>query len=86
MARWVIFAIVVGFVWGTLATVLADGPSLDNIASDGWCSFCCGLGIGSFFIPLLGRQSARGPSKSKFQYPSGHHLNDRFVDLGHRDG
>ncbi|MDP6195097.1 MAG: hypothetical protein QF880_05210 [Candidatus Poseidonia sp.] len=54
VARWVIFAIVVGSVWGTLTTVLADEPSSHNIASYGWCSFCCGLGIGLFFIPLWG--------------------------------
>lgn len=54
VARWVIFAIVVGSVWGTLTTVLADGPSSANVASDGWCSFCCGLGIGLFFIPIWG--------------------------------
>ena len=53
IVRWVIFAIVVGSVWGMLTTVLADGSS-DTIASDGWCSFCCGLGIGLFFIPLWG--------------------------------
>ena len=54
VARWVIFAVVVGSVWGTLTTVLADGPSSYNVASYGWCSFCCGLGIGLFFIPLWG--------------------------------
>ena len=55
IARWVVFAIVTGSVWGTLTTVLADDPSSGNIvASDGWISFCCGLGIGSFFIPLWG--------------------------------
>ena len=57
VARWVIFAIVVGSVWGTLTTMLADGPSsgsIVNIASQGWCSFCCGLGIGLFFVPLWG--------------------------------
>ena len=27
VARWVVFAIVVGSVWGTLTTVLADDPS-----------------------------------------------------------
>jgi len=53
VARWVVFAIVVGSVWGMLATVLADGSS-DTIASEGWCSFCFGLGIGLFFIPLWG--------------------------------
>jgi peptidoglycan/LPS O-acetylase OafA/YrhL len=54
VVRWVIFAIVVGSVWGTLTTILADGPSSDTVASEGWCSFCCGLGIGLFFIPLWG--------------------------------
>ena len=57
VARWVIFAIVVGSVWGTLTTMLGDGPSsasIVNIASQGWCSFCCGLGIGLFFVPLWG--------------------------------
>ena len=54
VARWVIFAIVVGSIWGTLTTVLADGPPSSNIASDGWFSFCCGLGIGLFFVPLWG--------------------------------
>jgi len=54
VVRWVIFAIVVGSVWGTLTMMLGDGPSSDNIASEGWCSFCCGLGIGLFFIPLWG--------------------------------
>ena len=55
IARWVVFAIVAGSVWGTLTTVLADDPSSGTIvASDGWISFCCGLGIGSFFIPLWG--------------------------------
>ena len=54
VVRWVIFAIVVGSVWGTLTMMLGDGPSSDNVASEGWCSFCCGLGIGLFFIPLWG--------------------------------
>jgi peptidoglycan/LPS O-acetylase OafA/YrhL len=54
VVRWVIFAIVVGSVWGILTTILADGPSSDTVASEGWCSFCCGLGIGLFFIPLWG--------------------------------
>ena len=54
VARWVIFAIVVGSVWGTLSTILADDPSSSYIASDGWCSFCCGLGVGLFFVPLWG--------------------------------
>ena len=54
VARWVIFAIVVGSVGGTLSTILADAPSSSNIASDGWCSFCCGLGVGLFFVPLWG--------------------------------
>ena len=54
VARWVIFAIVVGSVWGTLTTVLADDSSSSFVASDGWFSFCCGLGIGLFFIPLWG--------------------------------
>lgn len=54
VARWLIFAIVVGSVWGTLSTVLADDSSSSIVASDGWCSFCCGLGIASFFIPLWG--------------------------------
>ena len=54
VVRWVIFAIVVGSVWGTLTMMLGDGPSSDNIASEGWCSFCCGLGIGLFFIPIWG--------------------------------
>ena len=57
VARWVIFAIVVGSVWGTLSMMLGDGPSsgsIVNIASQGWCSFCCGLGIGLFFVPLWG--------------------------------
>ncbi len=53
VARWVIFAIVVGSVWGILTTILGDGPS-SGFASDGWFSFCCGLGIGLFFIPLWG--------------------------------
>ena len=54
VARWVIFAIVVGSVWGTLTTVLADDSSSSFVASDGWFSFCCGLGSGLFFIPLWG--------------------------------
>ena len=54
VARWVIFAIVVGSVWGTLTTILADDPPSSTIASDGWCSFCCGLGVGLFFVPLWG--------------------------------
>ena len=54
VVRWVIFAVVVGSVWGTLTTILADDPSSSYIASDGWCSFCCGLGIGLFFVPLWG--------------------------------
>ena len=54
VARWVIFAVVVGSVWGTLTTVLADDSSSSFVASDGWFSFCCGLGIGLFFIPLWG--------------------------------
>jgi len=55
IARWVVFAIVVGSVWSTLATVLADDPSSGTVvASDGWIRFCCGLGIGSFLIPLWG--------------------------------
>ena len=55
MARWVVFAIMVGSVWGTLTTVLSDDPSSGTVvASDGWISFCCGLGLGSFFIPLWG--------------------------------
>ena len=53
VVRWVIFAVVVGSVWGMLTTVLADGSS-HTIASEGWCSFCFGLGIGLFFIPLWG--------------------------------
>ena len=54
VARWLIFAIVVGSVWGILATVLADEPPSHNVASYGWCSFCCGLGGGLFFVPLWG--------------------------------
>jgi len=57
VVRWVVFAIVVGSVWGTLSMMLGDGPSsgsIVNIASQGWCSFCCGLGIGLFFVPLWG--------------------------------
>jgi hypothetical protein len=53
VARWVIFFIVVGSVWGTLTTIAADGPSWGP-ASDGWLSFCCGLGIGLFIVPLWG--------------------------------
>ena len=52
VARWVIFLIVVGSVWGILTTIAADGPSFR--ASDGWLSFCCGLGIGLFIVPLWG--------------------------------
>jgi len=54
VARWVIFAIVVGSVWGTLSTILAVDSSSSIVASDGWFSFCCGLGVGLFFIPLWG--------------------------------
>ena len=69
VARWVIFAIVVGSVWGTLTMMLGDGASSDNVASEGWCSFCCGLGIGLFFIPLWGvnlRESRLSRSLSIF--------------------
>jgi len=69
VVRWVIFAIVVGSVWGTLTMMLGDGPSSDNVASEGWCSFCCGLGIGLFFIPLWGvnlRESSLSRSLSIF--------------------
>lgn len=72
VVRWVIFAIVVGSVWGTLTMMLGDGPSsgsIVNIASQGWCSFCCGLGIGLFFIPLWGvnlRESSLSRSLSIF--------------------
>jgi len=66
VARWVIFAIVVGSVWGTLTMMLGDGPSSDNVASEGWCSFCCGLGIGSFFIPLWGVNPREGHLSRSF--------------------
>ena len=54
IARWVIFAVVVGSVWGMLTTVLADDSSSGTIASDGWISLCCGLGVGLLIIPLWG--------------------------------
>ena len=61
IARWVVFAIVVGSVWIALTTVLADDPSSGTVvASDGWISLCCGLGFGSFVIPLWGVNRREG--------------------------
>jgi hypothetical protein len=54
ITRWMIFAVVVGSVWGMLTTVLADDSSSRTFASDGWISLCCGLGVGLLIIPLWG--------------------------------
>ncbi len=61
VARWAIFAVVVGSVWGMLATVLADDPSSGTtFASDGWISLCCGLGVGLLIVPLWGIHLSEG--------------------------
>ena len=62
VARWVVFAIVVGSVWGTLNTVLANDPPTSSgiVDSDGWMSFCCGLAVGLLIVPLWGIHLSEG--------------------------
>ena len=86
VVRWVIFAVVVGSVWGTLTTVLADDPFFgfdSQHCFTGLVQFLLWLGHWLVFRPALGCQSPGESPESKPRHLRGSHLDDRVVDLEH---